>query len=374
MSVKISRRDFLKAVSSWSIVGASLLVSSPILSACTYAGGKDIITKSKGHFFYAQKSLGYYFFIIQQEAMQRAVEARGYEFVAVVSNLNSSVQVKQIEEAVNRHPVAIICDPVSSGQTFANAVKKINDEGIPVGIVDTPVINGEISITVAFDNYKGGQMAAEKMISLLKKKYGEPRGTILHCYGDLNSFAWQLRKDGFENTIKKYEQIRLISIPTVGDLTKVYDATYSILYQYPELDGIHTPSETPARGIFEALKAHNKLYPIGNKEHVIVVTIDGEPIAHQWIKEGILDASISQDPIAYSEICVEMLDTYILSRKPIPKKNYINEKYYWREAKLEMTSSGPQITIPPFEINVRNVNDRRLWANIAYKDWGLTYL
>jgi ABC-type sugar transport system substrate-binding protein len=241
-------------------------------------------------------------------------------------------------------------------------------------VIDTPLVNGAASITVAFDNYKSGEIAAEKVVKLLNQKYGEPSGFVLNCYGDLSSVAWRLRKEGFENTIKKYKKIQLINKETDGDLTKMYDVTNEILVKYPDLDAIHAPSETPAFGVYEALKANNKLHPVGSTNHIIFVTIDGEPIAHKWIKEGFLDASISQDPIAYGEICVQMLIDYVLENKPLPKGNYSNDRYYWKNAEFKMTTHGSSLMIPPFIIDQNNVDDDRHWANIAYDKWGLKYL
>ncbi|NEU31359.1 sugar ABC transporter substrate-binding protein [bacterium LRH843] len=371
MSGKVSRREFLKQASKWSLFGTGILLSNHLLAACVFS---PRVKESKGQIVFANKSLGYYFFIIQQEAMHRAAQARGYDFSAMISNMNSDRQIEQMKNITKKKPTAIICEPVASDQELTRVIDTLKQDGIPVGVIDTPLLDGDVSITVAFDNYKGGEMAAEKVIELLKEKYKEPKGIVLNCYGDLKSVAWKLRKDGFENKIKKYKQIKLISKATSGDLTKMYDVTYETLQTNEILDAVHAPSETPARGMYEALKARNKLHPIGNADHVIFVTIDGEPIAHEWIKEGILDASISQDPIAHAEICVEMLDSYVLQRKPLPLKNYSNEKYYWKEAKVKATSSGPSVMIPPFEINKNNVNDKRHWANIAFYDWGIKYL
>jgi simple sugar transport system substrate-binding protein len=75
-------------------------------------------------------------------------------------------------------------------------LKKAGEHRIPIGVIDTPVTIGEVSITIAFDNYKGGQMAAEKVVTLLKEKYGEPRGYVLNYYGTLSSMAWDLRRKG----------------------------------------------------------------------------------------------------------------------------------------------------------------------------------
>jgi ABC-type sugar transport system substrate-binding protein len=375
MSAKISRREFLKAASKWSLFGACFMIGNNFLSSCVHLQDeKGHITEPKGQFFYSSKSLGYYFFLIQQEALQRAVESRGYEFTFEVSNMNAVKQTKQVTAAVQKKPTAIICDPVDSDQDYAKVIETLGKQGIPIGVIDTPLANSSASITIAFDNYKGGEIAAENVVKLLKQKHGEPSGIILNCIGDLSSVAWKLRKEGFENTIKKYKNIKLINKETKGDLTKMYDVTNEILVKYPNLDAIHAPSETPALGVYEALKRNNKLHPVGSTDHIIFVTIDGEPIAHNWIKEGFLDVSISQDPIAYGEICVEMLVDYVLKNKPIPKSNYSNDRYYWKNAEIKKTTHGSSLMIPPFIIDRNNVDDGRLWANIAYYKWGLKYL
>ncbi|MCM3712500.1 sugar ABC transporter substrate-binding protein [Alkalihalobacillus oceani] len=374
MSNLMSRREFLKRTAQWSAFGTGALMGTHLLSACSFSAKHEPVLEGRGQVVYANKSLGYYFFIIQQEAMHREVEARGFEFMATISNFNAERQALQVRRAAMKKPAALICDPVDSNEEFIQVIEEVRKQGIPVGVIDTPLNEGDVSITVAFDNYKGGVMAAEKVVRLLIEKYGSPRGVVLNCYGSLSSLAWKLRKEGFEKTLQQYRHIELISKATEGDVTKMYEVTEETLWEYPNLDAVHAASETPARGIYEALKSRKRLYPAGSAEHVIFVTIDGEPIAHEWIKEGSLDASISQDPIAYAEICVELLDTYTIQNKPIPFKTYSNDRYYWQEAELRPTIAGPQLVIPPFEVNQSNVNDKRHWANIALKEWGIKYV
>ena len=319
---------------------------------------------------FSNKSLGYYFYIIQQEATNRAAQARGWNFQALIADFDPVKQFKQVEQLVNKKPLAIIADPIDS-EGFVHALEYARKHRVPFGIIDTPVTNGRAAFTISFDNYKGGEMAARIIADLLQKKYGKPKGTVLTCYGQLSSYAWRLRKEGFEKVLRSYPDIRIISVPTEGDMMKMYEATIRALSEHT-LDAVHAPSETPARGIYEALKNKGKLHPAGSEEHIIFVTIDGEPIALNWIKEGYLDASISQDPIAYGEICVEMLDQY-LQTGTVPLGKYFNNKYYWKEAEIVDTPSGPAMILPPFSIDIHNVEDKRHWGNISYYDWGIKY-
>jgi simple sugar transport system substrate-binding protein len=374
----MGRRDFLKKVGSWTFLGAGMVMCGEWLTACSFLSQRNEpdhssqLNRQQGNLVFANKSLGYYFFIIQQEAIHRAAQSRGWGFQSNVADLDSSKQDKHVKAQLDNHPLAIIMDPVDS-EGMQESLRLAEQKRIPIGVIDTPLTNQKVAITIAFDNFKAGEMAAEKVVSLLEKKYGEPTGMVLNCYGQLKSAAWNQRKEGFESVIQKHKKIKLISRPTEGDLTKMHEVTYNILNDFPNLDAVHAPSETPARGIYEALKEKGRINASGTKEHIIFVSIDGEPIAHQWIKEGVLDATISQDPIAYGEICVEMLDRYALHGKAVPIGDYSNSKYYWGKAQVIEGSTGPCLTIPPFEVNMQNVNDKRLWGNIAFNEWGIKY-
>lgn len=380
MSAEMNRREFLKQMGKFGLAGAGLLMGMSILNSCRYPFQREKVADDSGHeeerfMAFSNKSLGYYFFIVQQEAVNRAAEAYGWHFKASIADFDPVKQTRHFNQFVRQKPVAIIMDPIDS-EGLSSSLKKAKLAGIPVGVIDTPITvpTDQVVLTVAFDNYKGGVMAAEKIVQLLRKKYGEARGTVLNGYGVMSSYAWRLRKKGFETVISQYPNITCISKGTEGDLAKTHAVTMEVLTEYKHLDAVHSPSETPARGIYQALEETGRLHPVGSPKHVIFVTIDGEPLAHQWIKEGILDASISQDPIAYGEICVELLAKYIIPGKQIPGETYSNSRYYWEKAKIVKSGSSTNIIIPPFEINQHNINDRRLWGNIAFNDWGLKYL
>ena len=321
---------------------------------------------------YSNKSLDFYFFVAQQEGVKRAVEAKGWRFQATNANFDNTTQLEQWNSLLLNNPAAIISDPIDS-QAIISVIKRANAKKVPVGIIDTPATGGNVAVTVDFDNYQGGVMAAEQIVDALKKKYGSPKGTVLNCYGALQSVAWRLRKEGMDAAFKKYPDIKLLDRPTEGLLKNMLSVTANTLSEYPNLDAVHAPSDTPSRGIVTALQQKGRWKKLGEEGHVIFVNIDGEPVALQWIREGYMDADISQDPIAYGQITVEMLDKYSMKQQPVPLGPYENKNYYWEKGKIEKSDSGPSLVIPPFVIDAKNVNDKRLWGNIAYNDWGLHY-
>ena len=145
------------------------------VAASTLAGSGRVFAADQKFVPYSNKSLDYYFFAAQEEAVKRAVEAKGWRFQAVNASFDNTTQLQQWESILLNGPSAIVSDPIDS-QAIVSVIKKYNIKKIPVGIIDTPATGGKVAITVDFDNYQGGVMAAEAIIDRLKKSTtGRPR-------------------------------------------------------------------------------------------------------------------------------------------------------------------------------------------------------
>jgi ABC-type sugar transport system substrate-binding protein len=356
--IRINRRTLLKA--------SAAAGTASLLGGAAFAQDRVFVP-------YSNKSLDYYFFVIQEEAVKRAVQANDWEFQATNANFDNTRQLEQWNSLMLRNPSAIVCDPIDS-QAINSVIKRYNQRNIPVGIIDTPAAPGsDVAITVSFDNYIGGQAAAQEIIKRLEQKYGEPRGTVLNCFGALQSVAWRLRKEGMDAEFAKYPNITYLARPTEGALDQMLSVTLSTLSEYPDLDAVHAPSDSPSRGIVTALKQKDRWKKIGEDGHVIFVNIDGEPVALNWIKEGYMDACVSQDPIAYGEIAVEMLQKHAMQGEAVPLGTYENSKYFWEKAEIVDGDNGPTMIIPPFTIDPSNADDERHWGHVSEVEWGIPY-
>lgn len=321
---------------------------------------------------YSNKSLDYYFFVIQEEAVKRAVLANKWRFQSTNASFDNTRQLEQWQSLMLSNPQAIVSDPIDS-QAIVSAIRRYNQRKIPVGIIDTPADGGDVAITVSFDNRLGGEMAAKEIISRLVKKYGSPKGTVLNCFGALASVAWRLRKEGMDAEFAKYPDIKYLARPTEGQLDQMLSVTLATLSEFPDLDAVHAPSDSPSRGIVTALQQKGRWKKVGEEGHVIFVNIDGEPIALKWIQEGYMDACVSQDPIAYGEIAVEMLGKHAMKGEPVPIGVYENKNYFWEKGDIVEGKTGPTLIIPPFVIDAANAADARHWGAIAEKKWGIPY-
>lgn len=349
-----------------------LMQAGAALGAATLAGGTKAFAQDRVFVPFSNKSLDYYFFVIQEEAVKRAVQANEWEFQATNASFDNTRQLEQWQSLMLKQPSGIVCDPIDS-QAIVSVINRYKSQGIPVAIVDTPADGGEVDITVSFDNHLGGVMAAQEIIKALTKKYGSPKGTVLNCYGALQSVAWRQRKEGMDEEFAKYPDINYLARPTEGALDQMLSVTLSTLSEYPDLDAVHAPSDSPSRGIVTALQQKDRWKKIGEDGHVIFVNIDGEPVALNWIKEGYMDGCVSQDPIAYGEIAVEMLKKHSMNGEAVPIGTYENDKYFWEKGEIVEGKTGPTLIIPPFVIDPSNADDKRHWGYISETEWGIPY-
>jgi simple sugar transport system substrate-binding protein len=366
-SAEISRRTLLKA----GVGGSLALGAAQLLSACGSGGGQGGPSgASKGTANYANKNLDFFFYTVLVEALQRSYKEHGYAFETTDAKGDASTQYDQINSTLLKKPAFLITNPIDT-ENLIPLTTRAKSMQVPVGVIDTPLSGGDASITIAFNNKMGGQLAGERTLEELKAKYGTPKGKVLNLYGALSATVWRDRKDGFEGAFADYPDVQLISRPTETLQENARSVAGATLSQYPDLDAIHGPTDSLTLAVLPAMKSANRLKPVGDDAHIILTSIDGDPIAIQWLKDKTLDASISQDPVAYAQVCVELLDKYSVKGQPIPLGAYSNDKYIWKKAPVVESKGGPRMVLPPYFITLETADDPRQWANIVTNDWGM---
>lgn len=321
---------------------------------------------------FAHKSFNSYFYTIMNEAVKKAVEERGWFFESSVADYDPMRQNQQIVNFIEQSPDAIITTAIDS-ISIEEVIHRGNDAGIPMCTIDTNAVGGKLAIDVSFDNFKAGQMAAKSIIEQLIKKYGEAKGTVFNAYGELSSNAWRLRKEGFESIINTYPGINYLPKATLGRPELVKEELLKAFKLGIKIDAVHASSEHPGRGLAEALQESNHWFPFWEDGHIILVTIDAEPYFVDLINKGYADAAVSQDVIAYGNITVDLLESYVLAGKSIPEGKYYSKDTYWEDCDISITDNQAKVTIPPYIVNAENSNDHRHWAYIAEKVWGFQY-
>ncbi|NKC23225.1 sugar ABC transporter substrate-binding protein [Ochrobactrum oryzae] len=79
---------------------------------------------------FSNKSLDYYFFVIEEEAVKRAVESRKWSFQATNANFDNTKQLEQWQSLMLSQPAGLVADPIDS-QAIVSAIRRYNQKRYP---------------------------------------------------------------------------------------------------------------------------------------------------------------------------------------------------------------------------------------------------
>lgn len=337
------------------IFGLSLFVCIIMLGA--YVGGEEVTIGI------ATPSLGDEAQVMIQQGAIEACKEYGFEYITTNAERDALKQVNQIDYLIEKGVNAIIMVPVDAA-VLSESVKKCNELGIPVMCQDRSVTEGKLLVTVYADNYLAGKQAAEFMVGLLTLKYGYPKGTVLELQGALGTDVARLRGAGFNDVMKQYPDIEVISKPTEWLPENGARVTEDVLTARPDLDGIYCHSDFTLTGVIPALERMGKLKPVGTNDHIFTVSIDATSQALDWIRERKHDASICQPFVDYGKIAIMLFAEYYLKGKEIPIGEKISQAgALWSPATIEASPTGPVVKLRTVPVDIHNVDDLRLWAN-----------
>ncbi|MFC1454389.1 substrate-binding domain-containing protein [Verrucomicrobiota bacterium] len=165
-------------------------------------------------------------------------------------------QIAMVENFISSGAAGIALAPLDDTALRA-PVTAASKQGIPVVIFDSNLKSDDYVSFVATDNYRGGVMAAEKMVQLLSGK-----GRVIVLRYQEGSDSTFRREQGFLDTIKKHPQIQVASANQYGGSTTetAYRASENLLAPYKDaqgnltIDGIFCPNESTTFGMLRALQ------------------------------------------------------------------------------------------------------------------------
>jgi ribose transport system substrate-binding protein len=241
------------------------------------------------------------FMVGLEKGAKEAAERLGVEVTILDGNATSQTQLSQIEDQLAKKVDAIVLSPNNSDE-LVPGVKKANAANVPVVTLDGIVTPGQVEIygEVRFDNFAGGKAAADFMA-----KFAKP-GTALELTGPLGHQHARQRHDGFADTLKALGGFTINTKDVEFDTDKAQAAAATVLTADKNVTAIVSETDGMNPGVISALKQVNKLKKAGEDGHIFIVGVDGTADALEQIRQGQIDGTISQDPIAMGARAVEM--------------------------------------------------------------------
>ncbi len=198
-------------------------------------------------------------------------------------------QIQVVENFVGRNVSAIVLAPLDERALVAPVEEAIAG-GIPVVIIDSRLNSKLPSSTVSTDNYKGGQIGAHRLGTVMGGK-----GRVVLLRYQVGSNSTEKREAGFLDVMKSdFPGITLISTDQYGGATRetAYRASQNLLNRFgDQAEGIFAPNESTASGMLLALRE------TGRAGKVMFVGFDANDQLLTGLREGNIQGLVIQNPV-----------------------------------------------------------------------------
>ncbi len=244
---------------------------------------------------YSLWTMEFTFFQNLEKGVRDACEDFGYEYIMIDQNQDPQKMVQDLNSLIGQKVDGIVITPVDPG-AIGPAVQAARDAGIPVICADIGK-TGPVNALLISNNYEGGALAMEYIHKLMKgkdntKKVGVGRVQPQWTYA-------RQRGEGFMDKAKElgYDVASEIVV-AVPSAEGGYDTMQQIMSAAPDVVGVFFASGREAVGAANAVKAAGK--------DIVVVGYNGDPEELQAIEDGVLDATVAQQPyfIGYESVRV----------------------------------------------------------------------
>lgn len=240
------------------------------------------------------------FFVSMRSGAEEAANRTHSQLLVVDAQDDAALQTKQIQQLIEQTVDALLINPVD-GDAIVSSIKAANAANIPVITLDRSANGGKIITHIASDNVAGGEMAADYLAEILRK-----RGKVVELQGSAGTSAAADRGAGFNKAMAKYPNIEIIARQSANfnqhDGRTVF---IQILKDNPEIDGVFAHNDDMVLGAIDAALQEGRMGDIK------FVGFDAIDLAVSALEKGDLEATIAQQPAEMGRLGVEMAAKYL---------------------------------------------------------------
>jgi ribose transport system substrate-binding protein len=259
-----------------------------------------VIPKGRAHLFWQSVHGG----------AAKAAKETGVELVwngpAMETDYTGQLQI--VDAMINRHVDAIALAPIDR-KVMVSVVDRAAQQSIPMIIFDSAVDTDKFVSQVATDNYKAGQMAAQRMGQILDGK-----GKVFMVAVQPGGASTEAREKGFEDGLKsQFPGIQIIDKRFgMADFAQSMTVSENMLSAHPDVDGIFASNESSAMGAARALR--------GRQGKIKLVGFDWSPTLLEDLRSGLIDSLVVQNPFKMGYESV-MAAVHKLNGEPVQRIN-----------------------------------------------------
>lgn len=250
------------------------------------------------------------------QGLNDGAKEHGFKLLLRDGQGDPNTQVAVVRQFIAEQVDLIVIVP-GDAQAVVPVLLQANAANIPVIAANNKVGSGANIVTfVGADDYYFGQQQARLLVEAIGEK-----GNVGYLMGELGTSAQVLRKNGFDDVISQYPNIKIVaSISDGWDSAKSLAATQDILSKHPAgtLDAIvcQGPQGVPGAKFADQVGRTEIKWILGDFPRDV----------YEVIKEGVIYGSVLQDPYPQATEALRMAYLYLNGRADeIPTPDYFLE-------------------------------------------------
>jgi ribose transport system substrate-binding protein len=224
-------------------------------------------------------------------------------------------EVEAFDRAVSQKPTGILVS-AADPTLLKDSIDKAIAAGIPVITIDSDVRGSKRLFFIGTNNYQAGLMGGQRLAAELKGK----GNVVAFTMPEQTNMAERLR--GYRDALEAHPQIKITRVVDIkGDPRIAFDTTTQILgKEKDKVDAFICLEALAGKEVATVLNSNE----VKNK---IVVAMDTDPDTLDWIRKGVISATISQKPFTMSFVGLQMLDVLFHHKLSSLDKDWANDSF-----------------------------------------------
>ena len=274
----------------WNSLLATALTASALLGTAASAQDNQNITLGL-----AVANLQADFFNQIKQSVEAEAQAQGVRVVTVDARGDAATQVSQIQDLITQQIDALIYIP--AGATAAGVpVQAAKDAGIPVIAVDRNPPDVPADTFIATDSVAAARTLGEHVCELTG---GE--GEVAIIQGQIGTTPEQDRDQGFNEALENCSGLEVVAkqASQMWAQDEGFAIAQDMLTRYPNITVFFGRADALALGAAQAVQVANV------PQEVTVVGFDGDVAGLEAVRDGVLDATMTQQTQLMGRLAVE---------------------------------------------------------------------
>ncbi|MEA1914703.1 MAG: substrate-binding domain-containing protein [Campylobacterota bacterium] len=270
--------------------------------------------ETKQKIVYIVSDINIPFWDIMARGIKQSATKNGYNFEVYSAGNDKKAELQNLSKAIKEKVAGIIISPINSStaSTILNLSKRVN---LPVVISDIGTDSGDYVSFISSNNLDGAYNIGKVLAKKMKTLGYDKKGTVGIIGIPQKRANGKARTNGF---MKAMDEAGIKGAGIRQQVTFSYQETYDfskeLIEQNPKMKAIFIQGSDKYKGALDAIK------DTGNKDKILLVSFDSEPIFLELIPKGVLVGAAMQQPYLMGFEAMSQLDNHLKGKKVIKNK------------------------------------------------------